>query len=70
MPDTHSNGMPIAIIGMACRFAGDATSPEKLWEILENGESTWSDIPSSRFNLEGWYHPNHENISTVITTCS
>ncbi|RYP68922.1 hypothetical protein DL770_008338 [Monosporascus sp. CRB-9-2] len=25
---------PIAIIGSACRFAGDATSPSKLWELL------------------------------------
>jgi hypothetical protein len=66
MLDTESNAMPIAIIGMGCRFAGNATNLETLWQMLEKGESAWSEIPSSRFNLEGWYHPNHENISTVI----
>lgn len=66
MPDLEPNTVPIAIIGIGCRFAGDATSPEALWEMLESGQSAWSQIPASRFNLKGWYHPNHENISTVI----
>ena len=65
MPDIQPKTVPIAIIGMGCRFAGDATSPAKLWEMLEKGESAWSEIPLSRFDIEGWYHPNHENISTV-----
>lgn len=65
MPDEQSKPVPIAIIGIGCRFAGDATSPSKLWEMLENGRSAWSEIPSSRFNIDGWYHPNFENISTV-----
>ena len=65
MADSQSKAMPIAIIGIGCRFAGDATSPTKLWKMLENGESAWSEIPASRFDIEGWYHPNHGNISTV-----
>ncbi|CAG8935901.1 unnamed protein product [Penicillium salamii] len=65
MPDYQSKPVPIAIIGIGCRFAGDATSPPKLWEMLENGRSAWSEIPSSRFNIDGWYHPNFENISTT-----
>ncbi|QQK46332.1 Lovastatin diketide synthase LovF [Penicillium digitatum] len=65
MSDGDSRSVPIAIIGMGCRFAGDATSPEKLWKMLEEGRSAWSEIPPSRFNLEGWYHPSQENISTT-----
>lgn len=65
MIDGESRSVPIAIIGMGCRFAGDATSPENLWKMLEEGKSAWSEIPPSRFNLEGWYHPSQENISTV-----
>jgi|SRR5271170_3837824 len=56
---------PIAIVGMSCRFAGDATNPEKLWKMLSEGRSAWTEIPSSRFNLEGVYHPQNDNISTV-----
>ncbi|THZ19727.1 hypothetical protein D6C89_07601 [Aureobasidium pullulans] len=44
---------PIAIISISCRFAGDATSPEK-FEVL-----------ASKFNLKGVYHPNGERAETT-----
>lgn len=56
---------PIAIIGLSCKFAGDATSPAKFWTLLEQGRSAWSEIPSSRFNPKGAYHPSREKLSTV-----
>ncbi|XXG96001.1 hypothetical protein Hte_002278 [Hypoxylon texense] len=56
---------PIAIVGMSCKFAGSASSPEKLWEMLAGGENAWSEIPSSRFDVRGTHHPNHEKISTT-----
>lgn len=56
---------PIAIIGMSCKFGGDATSPEKLWEMVSKGGSAWSEIPSSRFNWKGSYHPDSERRGTV-----
>jgi len=56
---------PIAIIGLSCKLAGDASSPHKLWDMLAEGRSAWSEIPSSRFNPKGVYHPNHEKLSTV-----
>ncbi|CAI7648491.1 unnamed protein product [Penicillium glandicola] len=55
---------PIAIIGLSCKFSGDATSPTKLWTLLEEGRSAWSEIPSSRFNPKGAYHPSREKLST------
>lgn len=58
--------MPIAVIGMACRFPGDATSPEKLWELCANARSAWSPIPSNRFNQAAWYHPDKEHLGTVF----
>ncbi|TQV94003.1 polyketide synthase [Cordyceps javanica] len=54
----------VAIIGLSCRFSGDATSPDKLWSLLENGQSAWSEIPQSRFNPVGAYHPAREKLST------
>lgn len=56
---------PIAIIGMACRFSGDVTSPEKLWGLLSSGRSGWSEIPEKRFATKGLYHPNKEKIGSV-----
>ncbi|RYP64846.1 hypothetical protein DL769_006521 [Monosporascus sp. CRB-8-3] len=49
---------PIAVIGSACRFAGDATSASKLWELLQEPHDLRAEIPDSRFSAQGFYHPN------------
>lgn len=54
---------PIAIIGMSCRFAGDVNSPDKLWDLLAEGRSAWSEIPEDRFNIKGFHHPNFEKLN-------
>ncbi|KAI1421079.1 hypothetical protein F5Y12DRAFT_790457 [Xylaria sp. FL1777] len=56
---------PIAIIGLSCKFAGDATNTDKFWKMLAEGRSGWAEIPSSRFNTKGNYHPNHEKAGTI-----
>ncbi|KAF2194360.1 putative polyketide synthase [Zopfia rhizophila CBS 207.26] len=56
---------PIAIIGLSCKFAGDARSPEELWRMLAEGRNAWSEVPSSRFNLKGFFHPDPEKLDTV-----
>ena len=57
--------MPIAVIGMACRFPGDATSPEKLWDMLVNARNAWSEFPEDRINIEGFYHPSGNRAGSV-----
>jgi acyl transferase domain-containing protein len=50
--------MPIAIVGLGCRFPGRATSPEDLWDVVIHGESTWSEFPKDRINIESYFHPS------------
>jgi acyl transferase domain-containing protein len=50
---------PIAIVGSACRFAGDVDTPSKLWELLEAPHDLRQEIPKERFSANGFYHPNH-----------
>ncbi len=57
--------MPIAIIGMGCRFPGDATDPEKLWEMCSQSRDAWSEIPAEKFNLKAFYHPDPERSGSV-----
>lgn len=59
---------PIALIGMSCKFPGDASTPEKFWNMLAEGRDAWSEIPLSRFNLRGVYHPNKEKLSTASSS--
>ncbi|KAL8782461.1 MAG: hypothetical protein Q9213_005355 [Squamulea squamosa] len=52
--------MPIAIVGMSCRFPGGANSPEEMFRLCSEGKSAWSEVPKARFNIDAFYHPNPE----------
>ncbi|KAK4183608.1 putative polyketide synthase [Podospora australis] len=62
---TTSRSEPIAIVSRACRFAGDATSPSKLWDILANPTDLTKKIPQDRFNVDAFYHTNGEYAGTT-----
>ncbi|RYP02285.1 hypothetical protein DL764_005851 [Monosporascus ibericus] len=57
--------MPIAIVGMSCRFPGGATNPSKLWDMLCGAKSAWSPIPKERFNAEAYFHPDPERNGAI-----
>ncbi len=48
---------PIAIVGMSCRFPGDATDTESFWQLLASGTNTRAEIPQNRWNVETYYDP-------------
>ncbi len=47
-----SRAVPIAIIGMACRFPGQALNPQSFWEMITNGTDCITPIPSNRWNRQ------------------
>lgn len=63
--DGEDKCMPIAIVGMGCRFPQEATSPEKLWEMLYNKRHARTEVPKDRFNAEAFYHPDADRSGSV-----
>ncbi|KAG9239333.1 hypothetical protein BJ875DRAFT_491623 [Amylocarpus encephaloides] len=57
--------MPIAIVGIGGRFPGDATNPEKLWDMVSQGKNARSEVPKDRFNIDAFYHPHAERQGTM-----
>ncbi|KAF9887258.1 hypothetical protein FE257_010386 [Aspergillus nanangensis] len=49
--------VPIAIVGIGGRFPGDASNPDRLWDLLVKRRSALSDTPKDRFNVDAFYHP-------------
>lgn len=52
------NSEPIAIVGIACRFPGDVSSPEDLLALLRSKRSGIVDVPSDRWDRNAFYHPD------------
>jgi acyl transferase domain-containing protein len=49
---------PLAIVGIGCRFPGDADDAESLWTLLTAGRSAIREVPPDRWNLQRFYHAN------------
>ncbi|WP_414514568.1 beta-ketoacyl synthase N-terminal-like domain-containing protein [Nostoc sp. PCC 9305] len=49
---------PIAIVGIGCRFPGGVRSPASFWNLLQNGRDAITEIPSDRWNVNKFYHPD------------
>ncbi|KAI9693988.1 MAG: putative Hybrid PKS-NRPS biosynthetic cluster [Bathelium mastoideum] len=58
---------PIAIVGSACRFPGESSSPSKLWDLLRQPRDVLKEMPIERFSVDGYYHPDnmHHGTSNV-----
>ena len=57
--------MPIAIVGLAGRYPGDAANPEKLWNLISEARSAMTEIPKDRFNIDAFWHPHNERSGAI-----
>ena len=57
----------IAVIGIACRFPGDAKSPDEFFDMLLDKRSGWSEIPKDRFNIDAFWHPSYDRRGSIIS---
>ena len=55
----------IAVVGLDLKFPGDASTPERFCEMLQSGRSALSEVPSDRYNLTAFYHPDQDRAGTV-----
>jgi acyl transferase domain-containing protein len=47
---------------------GGSSSSSKLWDLLKAGISAQGPFPATRFNIDGFYHPNSERPGSLNTS--
>ena len=57
--------VPIAITGMACRLPQAVTDLREFWDLMDSSRTAYSDVPTSRFRENAFYHPDSEKNGTV-----
>ncbi|MDA3892626.1 MAG: SDR family NAD(P)-dependent oxidoreductase [Salinivirgaceae bacterium] len=48
---------PIAIIGMGCRYPGEANTPEEFWDLIIGKIDALGPVPEDRWNNDGLFAP-------------
>jgi acyl transferase domain-containing protein len=51
----RSRREPIAIVGMSCRFPGEANSLEAFWDLLRAGRCAVTKVPSDRWDADALF---------------
>lgn len=59
---------PVVIVGFSFRFPQDAVSEDKFWDIIRQGSSTMTEVPASRYNIDGFHAHGKNRPGTVSPT--
>jgi acyl transferase domain-containing protein/acyl carrier protein len=58
---------PIAIVGLGCRFPGNADGAEAYWQLLSAGRDAIREVPADRWDIDAFYDPNPERTGKMNT---
>jgi acyl transferase domain-containing protein/NADPH:quinone reductase-like Zn-dependent oxidoreductase/NAD(P)-dependent dehydrogenase (short-subunit alcohol dehydrogenase family) len=58
---------PIAIVGLGCRFPGEATNPEAFWDLLKAGREAIREVPADRWDIDAYYDPDPTVPGKMVT---
>src|SRR5262249_28239678 len=57
-PTAAGAASAIAIVGMACRFPGDAVDLDAFWQLLREGRSAIGEVPAGRWPVDELFDPD------------
>lgn len=55
----------VAIVGLDSVLPGEGQTPEAFFQMLLKGRSARSEVPSDRYNVDSFYHPDYSRIGSV-----
>jgi acyl transferase domain-containing protein/acyl carrier protein len=54
---TKPCGIPVAIVGIGCRFPGGVSDAESFWRFLADGRDAVAEIPADRIDVRHYFDP-------------
>lgn len=57
----------IAVVGIGCRFPGNANDVHQFWDLLKNGTDAIVDIPADRWDRHTYYHENRSFAGKTVS---
>lgn len=67
MPTEHDAREPLAIVGIGCRFPGDADTPQRYWDLLRSGMDATREVPETRWDADKYYDPHAAKAGKMVT---
>ncbi|MEE6136674.1 type I polyketide synthase [Mycobacterium sp. 050128] len=67
MPTAHDAREPLAIVGIGCRFPGDADTPQRYWDLLRSGMDATREVPQTRWDADKYYDPHAAKAGKMVT---
>ncbi|MGD1805493.1 type I polyketide synthase [Dapis sp. BLCC M126] len=58
---------PIAIVGVGCRFPGNANDSASFWQLLHEGIDAVGEVPSGRWDVDAYYDPKPDTPGKTYT---
>ncbi len=58
---------PIAVVGLGCRFPGEANSPEEFWQLLKKQKHGIVEVPQDRWDINEFYDPSPDAPGKMCT---
>ncbi|KAL3472599.1 hypothetical protein BJX99DRAFT_262160 [Aspergillus californicus] len=56
---------PLAVVGLAVRYPGDAVSPETFWQMMIDRRCASSRYPADRLNIDAHYNPTGNRLDSL-----
>jgi acyl transferase domain-containing protein/acyl carrier protein len=63
----QSASAPIAVVGIGCRFPGDADTPDAFWRLLVAGRDAIVETPRDRWDVEALFDPDPDAPGKMYT---
>ena len=58
---------PIAVVGIGCRFPGNADNPDAYWRLLRDGVDAIREVPADRWDLDEYFDPDPDAPGKMYT---